>query len=1139
MKKFNFEIMGGGRILFCIIALFSFTTPDYAQETPPCGFGSVMQKISAEAKEKMDQYDKEYAENPYLENGPENGIYRIPVVFHIMHNGGVENIGNDQVIDALDQLNYQFAGGEGGFDTQIQFYLASIDPYGACTEGINRIYTNNPYGDVYDFENDKALKDLSRWNPEKYVNIWIVKCIKLGGICSNAVGYAYYPGSADPSFDGIVISHDFLGESGTASANNTNALTHEMGHYLSLIHVWGDDNNGSCENNCHAPADNLTKGDKVGDTNPCRVSLQGTNCDPSSNLCSTCPIIPAGSYPKENYMSYFFPCQDRFTEGQANKMKYALDSYRSGLWDEVNLTCTGTGGFFGTDIVIDANTTWTTSNLPNGGNITIKGNLTIQPNSANNPIQLIIGPGVVVHFCHNGKVVIKPNASLNLYGTLTNSCNDTWKGVEVWGDNTKSQYSIGGKYAQGRLYGRNGALIENADIGARLWGPDYYSNAGGQIFCSGTTFRNNRRAVEFAPYENKYPYSFPVGQQGQPQPYFGSFSRCSFETNNDYPSNNKFDAFLHLTGVRQVRVSGSSFTNDKTITSTDFVDWGYGIYATDAGFILNGACDGSTAPCSSYTNNQFNKLGYGIYAAKTTGNEPYIVQQSTFNQCFMGVYNKGVSESIILFNKFNLGRVPSNTVIQISPAMTPPLGTATEQDQVGIMFESAISGFVFEENEFNKVDGNVTNTVGSLCKNIGTITNFVRRNTYNNISHGNVANDVNAINNNFPKGLSYECNNNTNVSKFDFLVSQGGIIRKTQGLEILIDPILLTVEYSSAGNIFSYNPNAVLSDFKNLGQSINYRYNSSVFGEEPLDISGGINKNVADKNDCLASFCKPPCKTNEELSAMKLDFYSQQSILTGFKNDYLAASTPQKADRITAVQRNLEQIANTIVLHTYYDTLNFHQDTLRKWIGNINALESDLWLASDYTRTGNNNMASSILTAAPAKYQLNTTEISVVNNFKAVLDLVANQSVYQLSDATRNLLKPYTQNKDYAATLAQNILSWYGEHYPPAYILDGTVTQPGGEGRTDKSNAIVSNKALVSVTPNPTDGFTTIRFNIPASGQDISLRIVDVNGKTHEVFNSLPSLGEVRSYFSLSGIYFYQLSSNGRLLDSGKIIVNK
>ena len=89
-----------------------------------------MQKISAEAKEKMDQYDKEYAENPYLENGPENGIYRIPVVFHIMHNGGVENIGNDQVIDALDQLNYQFAGGEGGFDTQIQFYLASIDPYG-------------------------------------------------------------------------------------------------------------------------------------------------------------------------------------------------------------------------------------------------------------------------------------------------------------------------------------------------------------------------------------------------------------------------------------------------------------------------------------------------------------------------------------------------------------------------------------------------------------------------------------------------------------------------------------------------------------------------------------------------------------------------------------------------------------------------------------------------------------------------------------------------------------------------------------------------------------------------------------------------------------------------------------------------
>lgn len=1129
-------------ILKMLVFASLFITHSLRAQSPSelCGFGAAMQMMQQHTPTYQDDLKKFDEESSGQSSCVNNTPYLIPVVFHVLHNNGPENVSEAQIDEALAQMNFQFAGGEGGFNTQIQFTRARIDPNGNCTNGINRILTNTPDATPNNYYDDVAMKNLSRWPTNRYVNIWIVRCILPDNDCSDAegkLGYAYLP-PISSEVDGIVIVNRFLGTTGTATGNETNVLTHEMGHYLSLYHVWGDDYALSitdmCNKSCHTEDDCEMLGDRVCDTAPCHFfHITGSNCLDIPTNCESCTDFPAGQYiyPKNNYMSYYYFCQDRFTECQSFRMKFALENYRQGLWSEANLTCTGAGGFFGNDIIIQTNTNWTTANLPNDGNITVTGTLTIQPNPAtpNTPVTLNIGTGVTVHFCESGKVVVKPNATLDLSGTLTNSCKGQWKGVEVWGDNTKSQYVQSGKRWQGRLVGQNGAVIENAKTGAQLWGPDYYSNAGGQISCTGTTFRNNLRGVEFAPYENFWPFSNPPGWLNDVRNYLGSFTGCTFVTTNDYLGTQQFNAFLHMTGVRGVSISGSSFTNNRTITSSNFTDWGYGIFATDAGFNVIATPVGNTYPPSSYIASGFNNLGYGIYTANTTGNKPYSVQQSNFNGCFVGLYNKSVSAGVTLFNTFNLGKVPSTAIIPITP-----LGSPTQQDQVGAMFENAISGFTFEENDFLKVSGNVTNTIGSICKNTGTFNNVVRKNRYTGISHGNVANDQNSIYTSPPRGLNYLCNENTNVSIHDFLVTINGNIRNRQGIFVSFDPTTNTYVYGAAGNEFSYFPGTTQSDFKNSGEGLTYYYDPNKPNQEPLDISAGINKVFSSGNDCLSTYCKPPCKSDKELEQIKNEYYTDRSTWEGLKADYATAPTPQKAEGIAYHQSRMDAAAYMIVLHELHDTLDFSLDTLRRWVGNLHSLESDLWLASDYVRTEETSAATTLLNAAPAKYQLDSESQGALNAFKSVLDLLSGNSVYALDETTRNGLATYAASEGYAAGLAQNILTWYGAHYPPAYMLYAS------EERDNKPAGSTNGlDRKVIVIPNPSSGPVTLRFILPNVAQSASLRILDVNGRLVQGFDALSSNGEVNMTFMAPGMYFYQLMADGRLVESGKIMIQR
>ncbi|MBA3971734.1 MAG: hypothetical protein H0X46_06235, partial [Bacteroidetes bacterium] len=172
-------------------------------------------------------------------------VYRIPVVFHILHLNGSENISDAQVIDQMNILNRDFrklnadtSGIVPAFqalaaDTKIEFRLAQKDPDGNCTNGIDRIYSHKTL-------NANDYSKLNAWPRDKYLNVWVIKTMESVG----TAGYAYYPSASAgaPFIDGIIIINNYIGSIGTASITNSRALTHEVGHWLNLPHCWGSTN---------------------------------------------------------------------------------------------------------------------------------------------------------------------------------------------------------------------------------------------------------------------------------------------------------------------------------------------------------------------------------------------------------------------------------------------------------------------------------------------------------------------------------------------------------------------------------------------------------------------------------------------------------------------------------------------------------------------------------------------------------------------------------------------------------------------------------------------------------------------------------------------------------------------------------
>ncbi|MFM7106971.1 MAG: M43 family zinc metalloprotease, partial [Flavobacteriales bacterium] len=285
--------------------------------------------LMREARENLEAETRNFTEN----RGGGMVIYTIPVVFHIIHNNGPENISNDQIYDAVAILNRDFrklnadtssivaAFQDIAADVGVEFALAAKDPNGNCHPGINRVMSplTNDGG-------SSDMKALSYWPRDEYMNIWV--CAEAG---DGVAGFTYNPGDVGGfwgySEDGIVMRSDYIGAIGTSSEGRSRTLTHEVGHWLNLDHTWGNSNSPGDPNNCDMD-------DNVNDT---PNTIGHTSCNLSAGTCGSVQDNV------QNYMEYSY-CSRMFTQGQANRMRAALLSStadRNQLWTNGNLAATG------------------------------------------------------------------------------------------------------------------------------------------------------------------------------------------------------------------------------------------------------------------------------------------------------------------------------------------------------------------------------------------------------------------------------------------------------------------------------------------------------------------------------------------------------------------------------------------------------------------------------------------------------------------------------------------------------------------------------------------------------------------------------------------------------------------------------
>ena len=282
-----------------------------------------------QANEELEAFTREFESM----RGSDDQIYTIPVVFHIIHMNGSENISDEQIFDCVNILNRDFRKNNAdsvdivtdfqdiAADCGIEFKLAARDPNGNCHTGINRIVDDLTYDG-----GNPALKDLEYWPRNSYLNIWV--CANIG---DNTAGFTQLPSDVNANWaadeDGIVLRSDYVGSIGTSSVSKSRTLTHEVGHWLNLYHTWGPTNSPGQASNCNSD-------DLVNDT-PNTIGY--TSCTLSGSSCNS------DLDNVQNYMEYSF-CSKMFTLGQRTRMRAALTSsiaQRNQLWTQSNLEETG------------------------------------------------------------------------------------------------------------------------------------------------------------------------------------------------------------------------------------------------------------------------------------------------------------------------------------------------------------------------------------------------------------------------------------------------------------------------------------------------------------------------------------------------------------------------------------------------------------------------------------------------------------------------------------------------------------------------------------------------------------------------------------------------------------------------------
>jgi hypothetical protein len=250
------------------------------------------------------------------------GPITIPVVFHVVLSRQ-SMVTDAQIMAQLDTINKDYAGINSGAakipsyfkslfgQSGIQFCLAQRTPNDAPSTGIERYTTTR---NSFDYTNNQVKHAESggadAWDADKYLNIWI--CDLSGSI----LGYATFPDDGVKDEQGVAVDYASLPAGAATGFNQGKTLTHEIGHYFDLYHIWGDDN-GAC-----------TGTDNIDDTPNQSNSTTACQTGVVTDRCTT--TAPGIMY--QNFMDYSpDACLFMFTQMQVAHMEEIFEKYRSSL----------------------------------------------------------------------------------------------------------------------------------------------------------------------------------------------------------------------------------------------------------------------------------------------------------------------------------------------------------------------------------------------------------------------------------------------------------------------------------------------------------------------------------------------------------------------------------------------------------------------------------------------------------------------------------------------------------------------------------------------------------------------------------------------------------------------------------------
>ena len=304
-----------------------------------CGTTAITEKMMLEnleyanARSKVNNQTEKWIENH--PNHSEKTIITIPVVVHVVWKTNTQNISDAQIqsqIDVLnedyrrtnvDQINTPSVWQSIAADSEIEFCLATTDPNGNTTTGIDRVQTTHGQFGMDSDIHTASAGGADDWPNDDYLNIWVCN------IQSGLLGYASPPSNWIGDGDGLVIGYQYFGRTGTVQSpyNKGRTATHEIGHWLNLDHVWGGW--GSCGN------------DQVSDTP--KQESENYSCPAFPLHPNACSTTNANGDMFMNYMDYTNDaCMNLFTNGQKTRMLAAINQYRPNMLNHD--LCTGTVG---------------------------------------------------------------------------------------------------------------------------------------------------------------------------------------------------------------------------------------------------------------------------------------------------------------------------------------------------------------------------------------------------------------------------------------------------------------------------------------------------------------------------------------------------------------------------------------------------------------------------------------------------------------------------------------------------------------------------------------------------------------------------------------------------------------------------